>query len=207
MEDPRKLRELAGWYREFAERAGHPAIWHFRLMTAADLDRKADLLEKMAARSHATKPNEYIMEADSRSAGALRQVDLVINKPGVPKVASLSPRHKHRLVASAAAAMLAFAVGLLVAALAALAADEPARPRPTGERVGADSVRMQPTAEQFAPPNQPDVSASEASDIDKIYRQLIGPRPPLLDSPSSTRPRAAPGDDAAGSVRRWGNPR
>ena len=22
MEDPRKLRELAGWYREFAERAG-----------------------------------------------------------------------------------------------------------------------------------------------------------------------------------------
>jgi hypothetical protein len=55
-------------------------------------------------------------------------------------------------------------------ALAALAADEPARPRPIGERVGADSVRMQPTAEQFAPPNQPDVSASEASDIDKIYR-------------------------------------
>ena len=25
MEDPRKLRELAGWYREFAERAGNPA--------------------------------------------------------------------------------------------------------------------------------------------------------------------------------------
>ena len=28
MEDPRKLRKLAGWYREFAERAGNPAIWH-----------------------------------------------------------------------------------------------------------------------------------------------------------------------------------
>ena len=26
MEDPRKLRELAGWYREFAERAGNPTI-------------------------------------------------------------------------------------------------------------------------------------------------------------------------------------
>ena len=50
MEDPRKLRELAGWYREFAERAGNPAIWHARLMTAEDLEREADRLEKIAAR-------------------------------------------------------------------------------------------------------------------------------------------------------------
>ena len=49
MEDPRKLRELAGWYREFAERAGNPAIWHARLMTAEGLEREADRLEKMAA--------------------------------------------------------------------------------------------------------------------------------------------------------------
>jgi hypothetical protein len=49
MEDPRKLRELADWYREFAERAGNPAIWHARLMTAEDLEREADRLEKMAA--------------------------------------------------------------------------------------------------------------------------------------------------------------
>ena len=41
MEDPRKLRELAGWYREFAERAGNPAIWHARLVTAKDLEREA----------------------------------------------------------------------------------------------------------------------------------------------------------------------
>jgi hypothetical protein len=27
MHDPEKLRELASWYREFAERAGNPAIW------------------------------------------------------------------------------------------------------------------------------------------------------------------------------------
>jgi hypothetical protein len=31
MEDPRKLRELACWHREFAERAGNPAIWEARL--------------------------------------------------------------------------------------------------------------------------------------------------------------------------------
>jgi hypothetical protein len=51
MEDPHKLRALAGWYREFAERAGNPAIWEARLMTAKDLERKADRLE-MAALSH-----------------------------------------------------------------------------------------------------------------------------------------------------------
>ena len=39
MEDPRKLRELAGRYREFAERAGNPAIWQARLITAKDLPR------------------------------------------------------------------------------------------------------------------------------------------------------------------------
>ncbi len=67
-----------------------------------------------------------------------------------------------------------------------------------------DSVRVQPTAKQFAPPNQPDVSASDASDIDKLYRQLIGP-PPATSSDS--RLWAAPSDDAAGSVRRWASPR
>jgi hypothetical protein len=124
----------------------------------------------------ATEPKEYIMKFDRRSAGAIRQVGLVVNKPGIPNVAPLDPRLKHRLVAGAAAAMLAFAVGLLVAVFGARAADEPARPQPTDERAGTDSVRVQPTAEQFAPPNQPDVSATDASDIDKIYRLLIGPR-------------------------------
>ena len=51
MEDPHKLRELAEWYREFAERAGNPAIWEARLRTAKDLEREADRLEKMATRS------------------------------------------------------------------------------------------------------------------------------------------------------------
>lgn len=101
--------------------------------------------------------------------------------------------------AAHAAAMLAFAAGLLVAALGAWAADEPAQPRPTVERAGTHSVRFQPTAEQFAPPNQPDISASDGRFIDQLYRELIGP---AGATSSSSRPRPAP--DAAGSVRRWG---
>ena len=143
------------------------------------------------------------MKFDRRSR-AFGQVDIVVNNAGVPHVAPLSPRQKDRAAAGRAAAMLAFAAGLLVAALGARAADEPARPQPTAERAGTDSVRVQPTARQFAPPNQPDVSASDAGYVDELYRQLIGPPPATSSgSRSSTRLRAAPSDDAAGSVRRW----
>ncbi len=51
MEDPRKLRALAGWYREFAERAGNPVIWEARLRTAKDLEHEADRLEKLGVRN------------------------------------------------------------------------------------------------------------------------------------------------------------
>lgn len=102
---------------------------------------------------------------------------------------------------SRSAAVLGLAAGLLVAALGAWAADEPARRRPTVERAGTDIVRFQPTAEQFAPPNRPDISASDGRFIDQLYRDLIGP-PPVTSS--SSRRRAAPNDGAAGSVRRWG---
>jgi hypothetical protein len=109
---------------------------------------------------------------------------------------------------SRAAATLAFAAGLLVAALGA-GANEPARPQPTAERAGTDSARVQPTAKQFALPNRPDVSASDARTVDALYRLLIGPQPaPSSDSRSSTPTfGAAPRDDAAGSVRRWTSPR
>ena len=43
-EKRRRLRELAYWYREFAERAGNPVIWEARLRTAKELERKADTL-------------------------------------------------------------------------------------------------------------------------------------------------------------------
>jgi hypothetical protein len=161
-------------------------------------------------RSHngAAKPKEYIMKFDSRFADALGQGDLGVNKPGIPKMAWLSPQLKHRLVAGGAAALLAFAVGLLIAVFGARAADEPARLRPAIERAGTDSVRVQPSAKQFAPPYQPNFSDGNARYVDELYRQLLGPPPATPSgSRSSTRFQAAPSDDAAGSVRRWVSPR
>ncbi|HEX3864550.1 MAG TPA: hypothetical protein VHY35_22935 [Stellaceae bacterium] len=46
MENPQKLRELASWYREFAERTGNPAIWEARLRMAEDLEQEALRLEQ-----------------------------------------------------------------------------------------------------------------------------------------------------------------
>lgn len=46
MDDPQKLRELAAWYREFAEKTGNPSIWESRLRMAEDLEMEADLLER-----------------------------------------------------------------------------------------------------------------------------------------------------------------
>ena len=46
MEEPQKLRELAAWYREFAEKTGNPDIWEARLRMAEDLEAEAALLER-----------------------------------------------------------------------------------------------------------------------------------------------------------------
>lgn len=48
MQNPEKLRELAAWYREFAERTQNPTIWHARLRTAEDLESEALRLEERA---------------------------------------------------------------------------------------------------------------------------------------------------------------
>jgi len=48
-EHPDRLRELASWYREFAERAGNPTIWESRLRTAEDLDAAAERMERNLA--------------------------------------------------------------------------------------------------------------------------------------------------------------
>lgn len=45
LENPQKLRELAAWYRDYAERANTPWIWEGRLQTAENLDRRAAMLE------------------------------------------------------------------------------------------------------------------------------------------------------------------
>jgi hypothetical protein len=43
--EAQKLRELAAWYREFAERAGASWIWEGRLRRADELERQADQLQ------------------------------------------------------------------------------------------------------------------------------------------------------------------
>jgi hypothetical protein len=40
-----RLRELASWYREYAERTGNPAIWDARIRTAENLEAEAARLE------------------------------------------------------------------------------------------------------------------------------------------------------------------
>jgi hypothetical protein len=42
---PERLRELASWYREYAERTANPAIWDARIRTAEDLEAEAARLE------------------------------------------------------------------------------------------------------------------------------------------------------------------
>jgi hypothetical protein len=49
MEDPQKLRELAAWYREFAEKTANPSIWEARLRMAEDLEQEAGRLEQRQA--------------------------------------------------------------------------------------------------------------------------------------------------------------
>ena len=43
--ESQKLRRLATWYREFAERAGSSLIWESRLLMADALEKEADILE------------------------------------------------------------------------------------------------------------------------------------------------------------------
>jgi hypothetical protein len=49
--EPDRLRELACWYREFAERTGNPMIWDARLRTAEDLEAEATRIERLALRT------------------------------------------------------------------------------------------------------------------------------------------------------------
>ena len=62
-ENPRRLRELAHWYREFADRAGNPVIWEARLRTAKELEQEADRLEEESAQD---RLGHRIEEADDR---------------------------------------------------------------------------------------------------------------------------------------------
>jgi hypothetical protein len=48
--EPKRLRELASWYRDLAERSGNSMIWDVRLRTAEELEAEAERIER-AARS------------------------------------------------------------------------------------------------------------------------------------------------------------
>ena len=50
MDQAQKLRDLAAWYREFAERTENHAVIAARLRTAEDLEREAAYLEDRQAR-------------------------------------------------------------------------------------------------------------------------------------------------------------
>jgi hypothetical protein len=49
LENAQRLRELATWYREFAEKAGSPIIWDARLRMAEDLDQEIARIEGPSA--------------------------------------------------------------------------------------------------------------------------------------------------------------
>jgi hypothetical protein len=57
---PRRLRELAHWYREFADRTGNPTIWESRLKTAEKLEHEANRLQEEAARQQNTPSGHKI---------------------------------------------------------------------------------------------------------------------------------------------------
>jgi len=46
MAEVKRLRELAHWYRAFAERTANTAIWDARLRTAEDLEAEAERIEE-----------------------------------------------------------------------------------------------------------------------------------------------------------------
>jgi hypothetical protein len=65
-EKQRRLRELARWYRDFAERAGNPVIWEARLRTAKELEQEADRLEKESAPPRETGPGRPTRREENR---------------------------------------------------------------------------------------------------------------------------------------------
>jgi hypothetical protein len=51
MNEARKLRELAAWYRASAERAAVAWIWEARLLRAEALEDEAERLDRIATQS------------------------------------------------------------------------------------------------------------------------------------------------------------
>ena len=63
MDRAQELRELAAWYREFAERAGSPWIWEARLRRARELEREADELASKVKTSSCQSSARFACDA------------------------------------------------------------------------------------------------------------------------------------------------
>jgi hypothetical protein len=72
----KKLRALASWYRDFAERAGNTDVWEARLRTAEELDAEAARLEASAAPDAAAPASAEALRREAR-----RLLDEVANAP------------------------------------------------------------------------------------------------------------------------------
>jgi hypothetical protein len=93
---------------------------------------------------------------------------------------------RHRIADLGRSAARRLALGLVSTAFLA-AASAPfayAGDDPPGEQTSAvgrvPAVHVQPAASEFTPPHRPDISASEAKEVDDLYRELTrrDPDPP-----------------------------
>jgi len=64
--DPHKPRELARWYRDFAQQAGSSAIWDSRLRTSEQLDAEADRIERTRMPAAREEKAERLVRAVGR---------------------------------------------------------------------------------------------------------------------------------------------
>jgi hypothetical protein len=58
MTEAARLRQLASWYRAFAERSGSPTICDMRLRTAEDLEAEALRLERGERRAQTASSHQ-----------------------------------------------------------------------------------------------------------------------------------------------------
>jgi pyruvate/2-oxoglutarate dehydrogenase complex dihydrolipoamide dehydrogenase (E3) component len=65
------LRKLADWYREAAQRAGNPAIWEARLLTAEDLQGEADRIEAQESEKFMSPEQVDVLILGSGQGGKL----------------------------------------------------------------------------------------------------------------------------------------
>jgi NAD(P)-dependent dehydrogenase (short-subunit alcohol dehydrogenase family) len=135
------------------------------------------------------------MKFDSRSADAFGQVDIVVNNAGIPDVAPLAPWQKDRPAPGRAAAMLAFAAGLLVAALGARAADQPARPQ-SRDPARSAFVRSRLRSSSRRPISPTSAPATRATSTSSIASSSVRRQRPRRVPARAPRLRAAPSDNA-----------